>query len=138
MSLKGFLRNAVFLVPVLLGVPSAMADDGACVGGSCGTPAPMGKAGCCWFGCPGPYVHCTPKVPCLKYKCTCGKPVCDLCDMPGYGYYPTCWRPWDQPVNYNCVVPTPTQLVHPPAAMIPYEETLPTPTPMPGSERTPR
>jgi hypothetical protein len=121
MSLNDWLKRLAFLLPLSLAAASvsvASAADGACAGGSCST-VPTCDGHCGWpFHCPGPYVHCTPKVPCLKYKCSCGKPLCDICDMPGYGYYPTCWRTWDQPVNYFCPVPTPTQLVHPPVDVL--------------------
>jgi hypothetical protein len=134
MSLNDWLKRIALLLPLslaALSVPAAWADDGACAGGACSTvPACSGHCG--WpIGCPGPYIHCTPKVPCLKYKCACGKPLCDMCDVPGYGYYPTCWRPFDQPVNYQCLVPTPTQLVQPPAPGLvwPNEETSPMPRP---------
>src|SRR5437016_2009554 len=99
MSLKDWLKRILFLLPVTFGALSASvasAQEGMCAGGSCSAAPTCSTPACSMLGCPGPYVHCTPKVPCLKYKKTCGKPVCDLCDMPGYGYFPTCWRPWDQ------------------------------------------
>jgi hypothetical protein len=132
MALKDWLKSIAFLLPLSLAAmsaPAALAQDGSCAGGSCGAGVPgcagNPSAGC---PCPGPYIHYTPKIPCIKYKCTCGKPLCNLCDMPGYGYYPTCWRAYDQPLNYACAVPTPTQNVHPPAELfVPGEEQLPTP-----------
>jgi hypothetical protein len=129
MSLSDLLKRLAFLLPLslaALSAPAASAADGACAGGACG--GVPGWTGRCASGscCPGPYRHCTPKVPGVKYKCACGKPLCDMCDVPGYGYYPTCWRAWDQPLNYHCVVPTPTQLVPPPAeAMVPAEDQWP-------------
>jgi hypothetical protein len=135
MSLKGWFKSIAVLLPLAaLNVSTASADDGACAGGTCSTMPTGGHCGGP-FGCPGPYVHCTPKVPCLKYKSSCGKPLCDLCDVPGYGYYPTCWRPSDQPLYYHCQVPTPTQMVPPPAhapapaPVWPNEETTPMPRP---------
>ena len=128
MSLKDWLKRLAFVVPLSLGALSvsvATAEDGGCVGGSCGSSS--GGSGKNCGPCPPPFIHYTPKVPCIRFKCTCGKPVCDICDMPGYGYYPTCWRPWDQPLNYNCPVPTPTQLVQPPEMLWPQEEVLPMP-----------
>jgi hypothetical protein len=132
MSLKDWLKSIALLLT--LGVWNiAAADDGGCAGGMCGAPS-CGGAPCQKFHCPGPYTHCTPQVPCLKFKSACGKPLCDTCDMPGYGYYPTCWRAWDQPLNYVCAVPTPTQLVQPPpVAPFPPEAALSLPQP-PGTE----
>ena len=133
MSLKDWLKRVAFLLPLAMSalcVPAATAGEGSCGAGGCGAPGCGADPGC--KHCPGPYIHWTPKVPHFKFKKVCGKPICDTCDMPGYGYYPTCWRPWDQPLNYFCPVPTPTQLVHPPAALVPYAETLPVPSRLPG------
>ena len=140
MSLKDWFQKIVLLLPLTaLSASAAVAADGACAGGSCSTAPACGTPACAKICCPGPYVHCTPKVPCLKYKCACGKPLCDLCDMPGYGYHPTCWRAWDQPLNYQCCVPTPTQLVHPPAEMfMPSDELLPAPTTETGDPKPKR
>lgn len=55
---------------------------------------------------------CLPKPPKLKWYCVCPvKPVCNPCELENYGYYPSCWRPWLQQVNYShCPVPPPTVL----------------------------
>ena len=124
MSVKACLTRFVLLVPLALGpwlASTVHAGDessgaGACPAGGCGPAcslSPPCAGGCKPCPCPGPYVHCTPEMPCMKYKCACGKPLCNVCDIQGYGYYPTCWRPWDVALNYRCPVPTPTQLVHP-------------------------
>ena len=49
---------------------------------------------------------CCPKIcfplekpPCIKFKCICPKPVCEPCNLDGYGYYATCWHPWPYPPN---------------------------------------
>ena len=131
MSLKDRIKKCAYLLPLALGALSASvaaAGDYGCGGGSCGAPACAGHSS--WpVGCPAPFVHYAPKVPCIKFKCACGKPVCDICDMQSYGYYPTCWRAWDQPLNYQCAVPTPTQLVAPPALVAPQDEIPVAPVP---------
>jgi len=50
------------------------------------------------------------KPPCIHYKCHCNqKCICDPCNLPNYGYYPVCWRPWGLEVDYShCPVPPPT------------------------------
>jgi hypothetical protein len=136
MSLKDALKKLMFVLPLIVGAlggstalgqaPMPVAGP-ACGPAGCGpscTPAPTCAGHCDSHCCPGPYVHCTPQLPCLKYKKACGKPICDVCDYEGYGYYPTCWRAWNVPVNYVCPVPTPTQLVHPLPQMISVDERM--------------
>ena len=83
---------------------------------------------------------CIPKPPKLKYKCVCPKPVCDPCSLPNYGYYPSCWRPWMQQVDYShCPVPPPTVLAphyHPREVYMdgPHDEPLQQPSQMPKLE----
>ena len=50
---------------------------------------------------------------------SCPKPVCNPCDIEGYGYYPTCWRPWAYPPNYeHCPVPPPGVLASQPPPLV--------------------
>ncbi len=112
-----------------------------CASGCCPLTDACGR-GCC---------HCPKtcftieKRPCIKWHCVCPKPVCNPCDIEGYGYFPTCWRPWAYPPDYrHCPVPPPGVLakrgaaadgaprwaVVPEAAapnVLPPEEKLPTP-----------
>jgi hypothetical protein len=95
-----------------------------CAGG-CAASACCSKGGCCpCEKCPPPLVHCTPKPPKIKFKYVCPLPVCKPCDLQGYGYYPTCWRPSLPPPHcpdaavpaLNCGVPVPPtvlNLIHP-------------------------
>ena len=72
---------------------------GGCATGNCG-----GWGHCC---CPK-YVFTIEKPPRIKYKCICPKPICEPCNLEGYGYFPTCWRPWAYPPNYGyCPAPPP-------------------------------
>ena len=91
---------------------AAWAEDGP----ACG---PQGcAAGACQSCNCGPGGHCCPKYeftiekpPCIKYKRVCPRPLCNPCDIEGYGYFPTCWRPWAYPPNYDdCPVPPPGAL----------------------------
>ncbi len=80
-------------------------DSGGCATGNCAT----GNCGGWWARCCCPK-HCFPleKPPCIKFKCVCPKPVCEPCDLPGYGYYATCWHPWPYPPNCGyCPGPAP-------------------------------
>jgi hypothetical protein len=103
------LLPAVWLLAV--GLARAECPDGMCPAGA---PAP----GSYWahpgfhsaIYCPINW-WCMPKPPKLCYKCVCPKPLCDPCDLPNYGYYQTCWRPWLQQVDWShCPVPPPTVL----------------------------
>lgn len=79
------------------------------------------------FCCPV-FTTCTPRRPIIKYKCTCPKPICDPCSLEHYGYYPTCWRPWLEEVDYShCPVPPPTVLA--PNANLPLTGQLPNAVP---------
>jgi hypothetical protein len=91
-------------------------------GGGCATGACCSKNGCCpCEKCPPPLVHCAPKPPKIKFKYACPLPVCKPCDLQGYGYYPTCWRPSlpplrcpDAPVPaLDCNVPVPPAMPSP-------------------------
>ncbi len=110
---------------VPLGTPTAAA--GCCASGGC-------TNGCChseWC-CPK-YCFTIEKPPCIKYARVCPKPVCNPCDIEGYGYYPTCWRPWAYPPDYrHCPVPPPGALADQPPPLaegpgIASDETLPAP-----------
>jgi hypothetical protein len=96
-----------------VGRPGGWQGAAPCAGG-CATGACCSRDGCCpCEKCPPPLVHCTPKPPTIKFKCVCPLPVCNPCDLQGYGYYPTCWRPWLPPLRcpdapgpaLNCSVP---------------------------------
>ena len=58
--------------------------------------------GCCCdqqkVCCPK-YVHCTPRPPCLKFRCVCGKPICDICSLESYAneIFPMFWVPVSTP-----------------------------------------
>lgn len=71
-------------------------------GSSCGS-------GCCdKEKCPPPYIHHQEGPPRLKVKQGCGKPVCDPCTLPHYGYFQTCWRGWPFAPDWShCPVPPP-------------------------------
>jgi hypothetical protein len=118
------------LVVVLSGAALARAD---------GPISIMGHEFCC-----PSFFHCTPRPPHIHYKCVCSpKPICDPCELHNYGYYPVCWRPWMQDVDYShCPVPPPTVLApnfNPPAmtanTTTEDELTLPTPKRVPIRER---
>ncbi len=134
--------------PVAVGVPAASATAGPCVtpggcGTACGTTGCCSQDGCCAKGCcPPPLVHCTPKPPKIKFKSVCGKPICNPCELEGYGYNPTCWRPWLPPLHcpnspvpsLNCSVtalagsPTPVNQTPAPTQdddMLPLPQNLP-------------
>ncbi len=120
MSLKQGWASALLLAcctaawggePVEVGSASGpggwAAGDGAtgsCATGNCAT------GNCGWWGhccCPK---YCFPleKAPRIKFKCVCPKPVCEPCDLAGYGYYATCWHPWPYPPNCGyCPAPAP-------------------------------
>jgi len=90
-------RSLVYLIPLWMMFSPASADAQINF---------MGHQFCC-----PPTYFCVPNPPKLKYKCVCPKPVCDPCNLEHYGYYPTCWRPWLEQVNYShCPVPPPTLL----------------------------
>ena len=93
---------------------------GGCTTGSCPTGNCAGECGSC-VHCPKT-TFCIEKAPKICFKCVCPKPVCEPCDIDGAGYYPTCWRPWAYPPNYNhCPVPPPGVLAsqQPPLAELP-------------------
>jgi hypothetical protein len=122
--------------------PCGTACAAGCPGGTC-----CSQDGCCTKGpCPRPLVHCTPKPPKIKFKCVCGKPVCNPCDLEGYGYNPTCWRPWTPPLSCPNLPPSlkcSTPDLPPLGPAHPTTETLPPPpekvpaTPKPFPEGNP-
>jgi hypothetical protein len=80
-------------------------------------------------------VFCRPKPPRIKYKCVCPMPICPLCEIENFGYYPTCWRAWPFPPNYShCPVP-PTIMTAPccPNGAPKILEQLPVPHMLPTS-----
>ena len=110
--------------------PACGCPTGGCPTGDCG------RGGC---HCPKTYFT-VEKPPRIKWHCVCPKPVCAPCDLEGYGYYPTCWRPWAYPPNYSyCPAPPPgvvasaepPMIVGTPGAaepnVLPPDETLPPP-----------
>jgi hypothetical protein len=121
------------VTPLLLGAFLA-------VGVGAGLPA-AGRAGdgdgcgCSNRHCPGPYVHCMERPPCIKFKCSCPKPVCPPCDAEFWGYYPTCWRRW--PAMFpNCPDRNPPWVaVAPPGVPAGFSNSLLVPRgePMPGT-----
>jgi hypothetical protein len=113
-----------------------------CAAGGCGSQDGHCR---CGLWCPPPLVHCTPKPPKVKFKWVCGKPVCNPCDLVGYGYNPTCWRPGMPPLNcpnmlappYKDGVPAVTAAGQPPLV---GSTKLPQPLPVdvvPSSEKQP-
>ena len=112
MSLQRIVKQLAVLVSTVIalqaGAVAVYAEGGLCIScgtntglaGACGAGGCCSQNGCCPGGpCPAPLVHCTPKPPKIKFKCVCGKPICDPCDLEGYGYNPTCWRPWTPPLS---------------------------------------
>ena len=89
-----------------------------CATGNCDT------GGCAT--CEGVQSHCCPKytftiekAPKIWFKMVCPKPICEPCEIDGYGYYPTCWRPFAYPPNYeHCPVPPPGALASQPPPLI--------------------
>ncbi len=65
-------------------------------------------------------------MPCIKFCRVCSKPLAEPCSVaadPGYGYYPTCWRP-QGPLNYtHCMVPPPAILAQPPPKKVTTDST---------------
>src|SRR5262249_15074712 len=75
----------------------------------------------------------------LKFKCACPKPVCDPCNLPHYGYFATCWRPWPWPHDWShCPVPPPGALVPMPPPAPPPPRTTVTSVTTPGGPSKPR
>jgi hypothetical protein len=65
-----------------------------------GRAEPVTILGHKFFCCPITFTYSRP--PCIKYKTTCGKPICDPCLIEHDGYYPTCWRPWTGRTDCPC------------------------------------
>jgi hypothetical protein len=98
---------------------TARADGGSCPAGGCATgTCATGNCGS-WFSCCPKYHFTIEKPPKICFKKVCSKPLCDLCDIEGNGYFPTCWRPWAYPPNYShCPVPPPGVLASLPPPLI--------------------
>jgi hypothetical protein len=107
LSLVAFVTVAGMTVVKADGPATAVGATGYVTGGNVAGCASCATTGgccsqdgtCCSGPCPPPLIHCTPKPPKIKFKCTCGKPICNPCDLQGYGYNPTCWRPWTPPLS---------------------------------------
>lgn len=74
-----------------------------------GSEARAQEAGCPSCGkCPPPFKWYAEKPPCIIFKHACPRPVCDPCHLEHYGYYQTCWRPWNFPPDWShCPTPPP-------------------------------
>lgn len=88
--------------------------------------------------CPPPYVHCQEGPPCIKFKCSCPKPVCNPCNLRSWGYYENCWHPWPYPPNWSHCrdlppVPPSGMMVGDPRHGSPVETTLPLPKRVTGN-----
>lgn len=72
--------------------------------------------GCASCGkCPPPFKWHSEKPPCIKFHHACPRPVCDPCSLQHYGYYQTCWRPWNFPADWShCPTPPPGAVLPPP------------------------
>ena len=122
MSLKRAWGASALLVACCT---AAWADGPVEMGPACG---PDGCAtGSCATGDCGGWGHChCPKIcfplekpPRIKFRCVCPKPVCEPCNLEGYGYYPTCWRPFAYPPNYSyCPAPPPGVVASAPPPLI--------------------
>jgi hypothetical protein len=114
-------------------VQAADAPCASCAAGGCapaaGCAAMAPGGGCCkneWC-CPK-FVFCLEKPPCIKFKFTCSKPLCDVCAMEGYGYYATCWRtPYPYPPTCGRIEAAPGAAIGPPGPVMGREEELPPP-----------
>jgi hypothetical protein len=52
----------------------------------------------------------------LKFKKGCPRPVCDPCNLPHFGYFPTCWSPWPYPPDWShCPYPVAAAMLPAPA-----------------------
>ncbi|MGL4552816.1 MAG: hypothetical protein ACRC33_16695 [Gemmataceae bacterium] len=81
----------------------------------------------CKTQCPPAFTWFFEGPPKLKFKRGCPRPICDPCNLPHYGYYPTCWAPWPFPDDWNhCPTPTSAQML-PPAH---ERRVVPTPAPV--------
>lgn len=77
---------------------------GGCGAGGCSTGGcSSGQCGfhCQRFHCPPCFRHCMERPPKLHYSCGCPRPVCNPCNLPHYGYFQTCWRPWPFPEDWS-------------------------------------
>ena len=115
MSLQRIMKNLALQIALGMALATSAMNvraDGFCftcgsISSGCDSGGCGSQNGCCVKGCcPPALVHCTPKPPKLKFKSVCPKPVCDPCELEGYGFYPTCWRPWIPPL-YCPNVPAP-------------------------------
>jgi len=102
---------------------------------------PFGLTAIPGIHCPT-FHYCQPRPPCLCKTIVCSKPVCHPCTLEHYGYYPTCWRPWMEVLDYShCPVPSPAQFMpnyHAQIAQPSTEEEMPMPSPMRNRYGEPR
>ncbi len=104
----------------------ATCATGACETGTCAT-----CGGSCFTCCPKT-TFCIEKPPKICFKSVCPKPICDLCNIEGNGYYATCWRPFAYPPNYShCPVPPPGALASAPPPLMTAAPDVSTPDVLP-------
>jgi hypothetical protein len=93
-------------------------------------PAQAQNCDCNKDCCPPCYKYRYEGPPKIKFKKGCPKPLCDPCNLPHYGYYPTCWGPWPFQQDWcHCPVPPPAALVPPYAPKQPGEDEKLSPMP---------
>jgi hypothetical protein len=101
MARKLGLASLLGAVLVTAGSP-ALAGPLGCNDGCCD------RTSCDHHNCPPKYIHCMEGPPRIKYKCGCGKPVCNPCSLPHFGYYRPCWQPYPFPPDWShCQGPAP-------------------------------
>src|SRR4051812_39074805 len=108
---KTWKTAAVLLSVVVLaglgGLARAQQGCPSCGGGICLPEVPRSH-------CPPPYCHIQEGPPHIHYKCGCPAPVCNPCDLPHYGYFQPCWRPWPYPPDWShCPEVPPAALINP-------------------------
>ncbi|HYT90831.1 MAG TPA: hypothetical protein VEL76_19130 [Gemmataceae bacterium] len=110
------LRSIVVCLPLALILSvQGTARSQECGLGGCGiSGCPSCGQPCQHHHCPPPYHHCMEGPPRICIKCGCPRPVCNPCDLPHWGYFQPCWRPWPFPPDWShCPYPTPAAEVAP-------------------------
>ncbi len=123
MSCKGWHTWAMLatVVAALGALRPASADDGC-------------PTGCCRERCPPYYIHHYEGPPRISFKHACPKPICAPCELPHWGYFEPCWRPWPFPPDWShCPVPPAAAMI--PSAVIPRTSEPPVPGPGTGGYR---
>jgi hypothetical protein len=86
------------MLPAIMGIAAAF----------CGGAAPARAQHI--FGrshCPPGISHCRERPPHVHITHGCPKPVCNPCELPNFGYFEPCWRPWPWPTDQaHCRVPS--------------------------------